>query len=352
MNFAFAPSDRWAPWPHYYQPTRDDLPGEWIQLCHPRHNWGSLRWFGAEHKVFFREGLRFYSVDAAGQIIGVGVVVESSHDREAFETAAHGGYRELVAWVSPHLFDNVLEWDGLQNVTQLYLQGAGPGNNHVSCGVLTDDHIRPFASLCALSLGLEALTQLNVLQDLTHLAALDLYVEGPPRSDRPVDLAPLAKLQRLVSLSLNGGRCSNTDKLESLDQLRALTLSGHVGIDSALDIACSLPSLKYFSWSPSQYSPLSPKVRFPSVTGLEFTNYASWDARALPEDVEHLWLRGTAPGNVEAIAGLARLRSIELHWEEVRDYRFVAALTQLSTCRVLHEWDAHAALPLFCLGSA
>ena len=116
-------------------------------------------------------------------------------------------------------------------------------------------------NLTELRLGLNEVSELSPLEDLTRLTVLDLH-----RNKKISDISPLKNLTNLSHLTLRGNRISDMSPLEDLKVLTFL----HIGYNDIIDLSPlkNLTTLTFLNLDDNRISDVSPLKDLPNLTEL------------------------------------------------------------------------------------
>lgn len=179
---------------------------------------------------------------------------------------------------------------------------------------LTDEDLAPLAELTALetlSLADNAVSDLSALSGLVRLGSLQLS------NNRIRDLSPLQNLSALKTLYLDGNPLEDLSPLYSLPQLRTLSLKGVALRREALDaLRSALPDCRVF------HDGMAGEPEDLSLGGLEFRS-----------DVTELDLSGRHITDLTVLAKCGDLQRLDLHDNLIDD---ISMLTQLQKLEALN----------------
>ena len=186
-------------------------------------------------------------------------------------------------------------------------------------------------NLTKLHLGLNEISDLSLLKDLTNLIELDLH-----RNKRISDVSPLKNLNNLKHLSLRGNAISDLSPLKDLTTLTYL----HIGYNQISDLSPlkELPTLTFLNLDDNRISDLSPLKDLPNLTELHLDDNNISDMTPLKDltTLTFLNINDNKVSDLSPLTNLTNLTSINLHGNGIQDVSLLKDLTNLRVLR-LHE---------------
>ena len=186
-------------------------------------------------------------------------------------------------------------------------------------------------NLTKLHLGLNEISDLSPLKDLTNLIELDLH-----RNQRISDVSPLKNLTNLRHLSLRGNRISDMSPLKDLPNLTFL----HIGYNNISDLSplIDLTTLTFLNLDDNRISDLSPLKDLPNLTELHLDDNNISDMTPLKDltTLTFLNINDNKISDLSPLTNLTNLTSINLHGNGISDVSLLKDLTNLRVLR-LHE---------------
>ena len=186
-------------------------------------------------------------------------------------------------------------------------------------------------NLTKLHLGLNTISDLSPLKDLTNLIELDLH-----RNQIISDVSPLKNLTNLRHLSLRGNRISDLSPLKDLTNLTFL----HIGYNNISDLSPlqHLTTLTFLNLDDNRISDVSELRYLPNLTELHLDDNNISDITPLKDltTLTFLNINDNIVSNLSPLTNLTNLTSINLHGNGISNVSLLKYLTNLKILR-LHE---------------
>ena len=186
-------------------------------------------------------------------------------------------------------------------------------------------------NLTKLYLGLNEISDLAPLKDLTNLIELDLH-----RNQKISDVSALKNLTNLNHLSLRGNTISDMSPLKNLATLTFL----HIGYNNISDLSPlkDLTTLTFLNLDDNRISDLSPLKDLPNLTELHLDDNNISDMTPLKDltTLTFLNINDNRISDLSPLTNLKNLTSINLHGNGIPDISLLKDLINLRVLR-LHE---------------
>ena len=186
-------------------------------------------------------------------------------------------------------------------------------------------------NLTKLHLGLNEISDLAPLKNLTNLIELDLH-----RNKRISDVSPLKNLTNLRHLSLRGNIISDMSPLKDLATLTFL----HIGYNNISDLSPlkDLTTLTFLNLDDNRISDLSPLKDLPNLTELHLDDNNISDMTPLKDltTLTFLNINDNRISDLSPLTNLTNLTSLNLHGNGIPDISLIKSLINLRVLR-LHE---------------
>ena len=186
-------------------------------------------------------------------------------------------------------------------------------------------------NLTKLYLGLNEISDLAPLKDLTNLIELDLH-----RNQKISDVSALKNLTNLSHLSLRGNTISDMSPLKNLATLTFL----HIGYNNISDLSPlkDLTTLTFLNLDDNRISDLSPLKDLPNLTELHLDDNNISDMTPLKDltTLTFLNINDNRISDLSPLTNLKNLTSINLHGNGIPDISLLKDLINLRVLR-LHE---------------
>ena len=180
-------------------------------------------------------------------------------------------------------------------------------------------------NLIELRLGLNAISDISPLENMTKLTVLDLH-----RNQRISDVTPLSNLTNLTWLSLRGNRISDMSPLKNLTKLTYL----HVAYNSIRDVSAfeGLTNLAFLDIEAHRISDLSPLINMTKLTYLDFDSNWVSDLSPLENMTElaELDASDNRISDILPLRNLTKLTYIDLDDNRISDISPLTGMTQLT----------------------
>ncbi len=195
-------------------------------------------------------------------------------------------------------------------------------------------------NLTKLHLGLNEISDLAPLKDLTSLIELDLH-----RNQRISDVSPLKNLTNLKHLSLRGNIISDISSLKDLATLTFL----HIGYNNISDLSPfkNLTTLTFLNLDDNRVSDLSALKDLTNLTELHLDDNKISDMTPLKDltTLTFLNINDNRVSDLSPLTNLTNLTSINLHGNGISDISLLKDLISLRVLR-LHENEISDLSPL------
>ena len=186
-------------------------------------------------------------------------------------------------------------------------------------------------NLTELHLGLNAISDLSPLKNLTKLLVLDLH-----RNRRVSDVTPLKNLTQLMWLSLRGNRVSDMSPLMHLTELTYLHI-GYNGISKVANLE-ALTKLTFLNLDANNIVDVSPLANLTTLVNLALDDNNIVDVSPLANltTLKFLNLNDNRIADTSPLKNLTNLRFIDLHGNAISNVSTLRALTKLTNL-ILHS---------------
>ena len=184
-------------------------------------------------------------------------------------------------------------------------------------------------NLTELRLGLNAISDVTPLKNLTKLLVLDLH-----RNRRVSDVTPLKNLTQLIWLSLRGNRISDMSPLTHLTELTYL----HIGYNRISKVPSleTLTKLTFLNLDANNIVDVSPLENLTTLVNLALDDNRIVDVSPLKNltTLRFLNLNDNRIADTSPLKNLTNLTFIDLHGNAISDVSTLSALTKLTNLKL------------------
>ena len=184
-------------------------------------------------------------------------------------------------------------------------------------------------NLTDLHLGLNAISDVSPLKNLTNLTFLDLH-----RNRNISDVSPLKGLTTLTWLSLRGNRISDMSPLTHLTELTYL----HIGYNRISKVSSleTLTKLTFLNLDANRIVDVSPLENLTTLVNLALDDNRIVDVSPLENltTLKFLNLNDNRIADTSPLKGLTNLTFIDLHGNAISDVSTLSALTKLTNLKL------------------
>ena len=234
---------------------------------------------------------------------------------------------QIVHIPDPHLrtaLEVALEKEAGENITQADMASL-ESLEAFEAGVRDLTGLEFATDLTELHLGLNAISDVFPLKNLTNLTYLDLH-----RNQRISDVSPLEGLTELRWLSLRGNRISDMSPLTNLTELTYL----HIGYNAILKVPSleALTNLTFLNLDANKISDVSPLKNLTTLVNLALDDNRIADVSPLRNltTLKFLNLNDNRIADTSPLKDLTNLTFIDLHGNAISDVATLGALTKLT----------------------
>ena len=228
------------------------------------------------------------------------------------------------------VLESALGKEAGEDITQADMQEV-TGLDAFESGVRNLTGLEFATNLIELHLGLNRISDVSPLKDLTKLTKLDLH-----RNQIISDVSPLKNLTNLAWLSLRGNRISDMSPLKDLKRLTFL----HIGYNVISDVFPLKDStnLTFLNLDANRISDVSLLKGLTNLTRLELDDNIISDVSPLKDltKLTFLNLNDNIISDVAPLKDLTKLTFIDLHGNKISNVSPLKDLTNLTALR-LHE---------------